>query len=353
MNAKPLTVLLLFSSADIGGAERSLSRMAFSNTNPMVSYQFATFGSSGKWSEWIASKSIKPHCFNYKIWPLLKYIYLFKPDIIYILGFRLSVLLRFVCVLFSKSILVQGVRWNPNSNSMLDRVFRLVEHVFSFLLDGYIANSNSTRKVLSSIVKSKVELIYNGISLPLNQTSTNSKNNNVITIANLSVRKGHKDYLKVISEVVKRVPNSQFIFLGYDNLNGEIQKLIVEENLSSNVQYLGFQENVEHFLARSSIFVLPSKYGEGCPTSILEAFSYKLPVVAYQIDGIPELVSNNVDGILVDVGDNDSLANAIEDLLLDSNKAENMGNKGYLKIKENFLLTDMIKQHNAYFLGLK
>ena len=353
MTAEPLTVLLLFSSAEIGGAERSLSRMAFSNKNPLVSYQLATFGSAGTWSEWIESMFIKPHCFNYKIWSLLKYIYLTKPDVIYIVGFRLSVLLRFFCVFFSKSMLVQGVRWNPNSNSMLDRIFRLVEHGFSFLLDGYITNSNSTREVLNSIVKNKVELIYNGISYPLNKPSRNSQNNNVITIANLSRRKGHRDYLKVISDIVKKVPSSQFLFLGYDNLNGEIQKLIVEENLSSNVQYLGFQENVEHFLAKSTIFVLPSKYGEGCPTSILEAFSFKLPVVAYRIDGIPELVSNNVDGVLVDVDDNDSLANAIEDLLLDPNKAENMGSKGYQKVKENFLLNDMIKQHNDYFLSLK
>ena len=353
MTTEPLTVLLLFSSSDIGGAERSLSRMAYYNTSPLVSYNFATFGSTGTWSKWIESMNIKPNCFNYKFWLLLKYIYLNKPDVIYIIGFRLSVFLRFFCILFSKSLLVQGVRWNPNSNSILDRVFRLVEHFFSFLLDGYIANSNSTKEVLSSIVKNKVELIYNGISYPSNKTSNNSKNNNVITIANLSVRKGYKDYLKVISDIVKRVPSSQFLFLGHDNLNGEIQKLIVEENLSSNVQYLGFQENVEHFLAKSTIFVLPSKYGEGCPTSILEAFSFKLPVVAYRVDGIPELVSNNVDGVLVDVGDNDSFVNAIEDLLLDPNKAKNMGSKGFQKVKENFLLNDMIKQHNTYFLGLK
>ena len=119
-----------------------------------------------------------------------------------------------------------------------------VEKSFSFLLDGYIVNSNSAKKVLNSISNNKVELIYNGISSPSNRISRSS-NNNVITIANLSERKGHKEYLNVISNIVRRVPSSQFLFLGYDNLDGEIQKLIVEEKLSSNVQYLGFQENVE------------------------------------------------------------------------------------------------------------
>ena len=350
MATKSIKVLLLFSGSVIGGAERSLTRMAFSNSNNLVSYQLATFGSFGEWNKWAESLVIKP--FNYKIWSLFRYILINKPDVIYIIGFRLSVYLRLFCLIFTKCKLVQGVRWHPNSNSMLDRVFRFVEKLFSFLLDGYIVNSNSAEKVLSSIANNKVKLIYNGISYPSNRVSK-SDNNNVITIANLSERKGHKEYLKVISDVVKSVPNSQFLFLGYDNLDGEIQKLIIEKNLEPNVQYLGFQENVENFLTKSTIFVLPSKYGEGCPTSILEAFSFKLPVIAYRINGIPELVSHNDDGILIDLGDSDSFAKAIEDLLLNPIKAAEMGAKGYQKVKEKFTLDNMTKKHNEYFLRLK
>ena len=260
MATESIKVLLLFSSSDIGGAERSLTRMAFANSNSLVSYQLATFGSLGEWSKWAENLSIKPYCFNYKIWSLFRYILINKPDVIYIIGFRLSVYLRLFCRIFTKCKLVQGVRWHPNSNSMLDRFFRFVERLFSFLLDGYIVNSNSAKKVLISIANNKVELIYNGISYPSNRI-LKSDNNNVITIANLSERKGYKEYLNVISDVIKSVPNCQFLFLGYDNLNGEIQKLIIEKKLEPNVQYMGFQENVENFLTKSTIFVLPSKYG--------------------------------------------------------------------------------------------
>ena len=141
--------------------------------------------------------------------------------------------------------------------------------------------------------------------------------------------------------------------MGYDKLNGEIQKLIIEKKLEPNVQYMGFQENVENFLTKSTIFVLPSKYGEGCPTSILEAFSFKLPVIAFRIDGIPELVSHNDDGILIDPGDSESFAKAIENLLLNPIKAAEMGAKGYQKVKEKFILDNMTKKHNEYFLRLK
>jgi glycosyltransferase involved in cell wall biosynthesis len=249
---------------------------------------------------------------------------------------------------------VQGVRWNPNSNSMLDKTFRFVERLFGSLLDGYIVNSNSARLNLNKLVKKNIELIYNGIAdiQPINSKKSDNKNI-IITIANLSVRKGYEDYLRAIAIVVNKVPESRFLFLGKDNLDGKIQQLIIDNNLENNVQYLGFQEKIDEFLENSAVFVLPSLYGEGCPTSILEAFSFSLPVVAYQIDGIPELVTHGVDGLLFDVGDVNALADGIINLLLDPEKSTKMGISGYQKVKNYFLLKDMVKKHNDYFLGLK
>ena len=353
MNSIPISVLLLFSSSDIGGAERSLSRMALANKNPNLLYDIATFGSHGVLSNWLKSKSMNCRCFDNKTWKLMKYIYISKPDVIYIVGFRLSVFLRFFCKICTKNIVVQGVRWNPSSQSKLDKSFRFFERFFSFLIDGYIVNSNSARELLKTISINKVELIYNGISnFQHNKYPTSSKNY-VITLANLSRRKGHVEYLKTIHNVLREIPDTQFLFLGHDNLNGQVQQIIFEQGLSSNVRYLGFQGDVSNYLTESSIFVLPSLFGEGCPTSILEAFSHKLPVIAYRIDGIPELVSHDDDGLLVEPGDTENLTIAIKDLLLNPTKANQMGVKGYTKIKENFSLEVMTRKHNEYFLGLK
>ena len=109
MTSNPISVLLLFSSSDIGGAERSLSRMALANKNPNLLYDIATFGSHGVLSNWLKSKSMNCRCFDNKTWKLMKYIYISKPDVIYIVGFRLSVFLRFFCKIFTKNIVVQGV----------------------------------------------------------------------------------------------------------------------------------------------------------------------------------------------------------------------------------------------------
>ena len=214
-------------------------------------------------------------------------------------------------------------------------------------------NSNSAKQSLNKLTSKNVTLIYNGIANIQQAGLKKSNNKNIITVANLSARKGYEDYLSAIAIVVKKVPESRFVFLGKDNLNGKIQQLIIDNNLENSVQYLGFQEKIDDLLDGSAVFVLPSLYGKGCPTSILEAFSFSLPVVAYQIDGIPELVTNGVDGLLFDVGNVSALAEGITSLLLDPEKSTKMGISGLHKVKDYFLLNDMVKKHNDYFLGLK
>ena len=352
-NFQKIKILVLFSSSDIGGAERSLSRMALSNKDDSISYQLSTFGNHGSWSEWVLNLNGTPICFNHSAWKLIKYVYKEKPDIVYIIGFRLSVLFRIIKGFLPKMHLVQGIRWNPDSNVMLDKTFRFVERLFGFLLDGYIVNSNSARQSLHKLVNKNVELIYNGIADIQEVNLKKSNNKNIITVANLSARKGYEDYLRAIAIVIKKVPESQFLFIGKDNLNGKIQQIIIDNNLENNVQYLGFQKKIDVLLEDSAVFVLPSLYGEGCPTSILEAFAFSLPVVAYQIDGIPELVEDGVDGLLFDAGNVKALAEGIISLLLDPEKSRIMGISGHQKVKDYFLLDDMVKKHNDYFLRLK
>ena len=247
---------------------------------------------------------------------------------------------------------MQGVRWNPSSDSKLDKFFRLFERFFSFLIDGYIVNSNSAKELLLSVAIENVELIYNGVSNLQNNENKSAKKKYVVTVANLSIRKGYFEYLGVIERIIQEFPDAQFLFLGYDNLNGKVQKLIKEKALSSNVKYLGFKENIGEYLNQSKFFVLPSLYGEGCPTSILEAFKYKLPVIAYEIDGIPEIVDNNVDGILVNQFDINSLENAIKKLIKNPDKVKIMGERGYDKLKKNYSLDTMLEKHNSFFLEL-
>ena len=132
-----------------------------------------------------------------------------KIDIIYVCGFR-ALILRFVKVFLPKVKLVQGIRWNPNSKSSLDYVFRFVERYLFRLVDKYIANSEAAAETLfvrCKIPKEKIKVIYNGISsnqqkiIPLNKRPLE-----VLTVANINPRKGHAEYLKE-QIVLATIPN--------------------------------------------------------------------------------------------------------------------------------------------------
>jgi glycosyltransferase involved in cell wall biosynthesis len=357
-----MIVLLLFSSADIGGAERSLSRMTFISKG--IDYKVATLGGEGSWSEWIREEGHQPIVFgratsynsqlNYTpYWRLATYLRNNAVDMIYVCGVRASIVLRFFRFFFPMIKLVHGVRWNPDSNSRLDQVFRLIERFTHQFVDAWITNSIVAKKTLierCAIPSEQVFMIYNGLySLPERVMPLNERPMVVLTVANLSPRKGYVEYLLVIQKLVKIIPDIRFVFLGKDTMNGKVQKMIDELNLSTFVSYEGFQKDISKWYKKSRLFVLPSLWNEGAPTSILEAMSYSIPCIAFSIDGIPELIDTEINGVLLKKGDYLNLEEAIIQLITNNAKAVKQGKEGYKKVSTSFKLSDTEKMHRKIF----
>jgi glycosyltransferase involved in cell wall biosynthesis len=184
------------------------------------------------------------------------------------------------------------------------------------------------------------------VNLPLNITPFSERPIEVLTVANLNKRKGYIEYLKNISKIVGLPKNVKFIFVGRDDMDGIVQKKIIELGLSERVSYEGFQPDVKEYYNRAKLFVLPSLWGEGCPTVILEAFSYSVPVMAYGIDGVPELINNGDDGLLLNIKDGNAFKKIIN-LLNDYNNLSIMGERGRNKIKNRFTIEFCVSRHNA------
>ena len=119
-------------------------------------------------------------------------------------------------------------------------------------------------------------------------------------------------------------------------MNGEVSKAIEINNLTKNIEYLGFLSDVKKELLASNLFVLPSLYSEGCPTSIMEAMQCGLPCIAYDICGNNELIVEGVTGLLAKKNDFEMLSEKICYLLEDKLKHNQMSRAASLRIKENF-----------------
>lgn len=359
-----VSVMLLFSSSELGGAERSLSRMALAS--PEVGYQLATLYGEGPWCDWIRSQGREPLVLGCggaggglmlgAFWRLIRHVRSHPVDVIYVCGARAALLLRLLRIFLPGIKLVHGVRWNPNSDSRLDRFFRGMEWLMHSFVDGWITNSAVAKQTLVSrcgIPVERVFVIYNGLeSLPIDVPQLGERPMEVLTVANLNPRKGHREYLHVVREVLKAVPDAKFVFVGRDDMNGEIQRAIEEAGLSDSVRCEGFQADVMPWYRRARVFVLPSLWNEGCPTAILEAMSFAIPCVAFAMDGIPELVEDGDHGILLQCGDYSGMAAAIIRMLTDDDKASKLGGNGQERMYSHFKLENTATLHSVAFMEI-
>ncbi len=360
-----LNVLLLFSSSELGGAERSLSRMAFASQE--MDYQLATWYGEGPWCDWVRSQGREPLVLGNgastsggmmlgALWRLVRYVRRHPVDVIYVCGARVALLLRLLRILLPRIKLVHGVRWNPDSDSRLDRFFRLVERFTHSLVDAWITNSAVAKTTLVSrcgIQTERIFVIYNGLeALPTEVPPLCERPMEVLTVANLNPRKGHKEYLQAVREVLKTVPDAKFVFVGRDDMNGEVQQAIAEAGLSDQVRCEGFQADVSPWFKRARVFVLPSLWNEGCPTAILEAMSFAIPCVGFAMDGIPELVENGHQGMLLQCGDYSGMAAAIIQILTDNSKAARLGECGQGRVHSNFRLENTAALHSVAFKNI-
>jgi glycosyltransferase involved in cell wall biosynthesis len=99
-------------------------------------------------------------------------------------------------------------------------------------------------------------------------------------------------------------------------LEPEIRDLIASKNLEQHFSLTGFRGDVDKLLPGLDIFLFTSKQ-EGFGTSLLDAFAAGVPVVATKVGGIPEIVQNEVNGLLAEAGDSEALAKQVLKLLQD------------------------------------
>ena len=103
----------------------------------------------------------------------------------------------------------------------------------------------------------------------------------------------------------------------------------------------------------ASAFILPS-FSESFPLTILEAMSCGVPVIASDIGGVPEIVQNEKDAILINAGDSKELSNAISRILIDDNFVNNIKINARNKILDKFNVETMAKNTaNAYIKAIE
>ena len=216
-----------------------------------------------------------------------------------------------------------------------------------------IAVSLYTRNELTELYdvdEEKIHVIYNGVDTQKFKPNRDrvglrlelgleEEQKTILCVGRLYYRKGITTLLQSIPKVVQKFEDVKFVISGkgFKKNEEKLRKLAEKLKIKESVMFLGYvpDEKLPDLYAASDIFVLPALY-ENFPFAILEAQSTGLPVISTKVGGIPEFLTNNKNGLLVDPSDPEQLAQKIMALLQDPELAEELGRCGRNLVEEKF-----------------
>lgn len=207
------------------------------------------------------------------------------------------------------------------------------------------------------VIKVKKVKVLGGIGLNLDHykySENFSSNISFIFIARLLAEKGIHDYIKAAKIIKEKYPSVNFIVLGA--IDKEALGSLKEEELASLVktniiEYPGQVNNVSEWIAKASVFVLPSYYREGVPRSTQEAMAIGRAIITTDVPGCRETVVNGVNGFLVPKWNPDALAEKMIYFIEHPEQIRIMGAESYKIAVEKFD-AEKVNQRLLNILGL-
>jgi len=159
--------------------------------------------------------------------------------------------------------------------------------------------------------------------------------------------------LQVINKIQYINPNLNVIIAGTGEQLNELEKQSAKLGLSNIVKLIGVQKEISKLLWVYDIFVLTSLV-EGSPNALLETMSSGLPVIATDVGGVPEIIKNNQNGILIPKQDENALVEKIIQLMNNPELRTRLGKNAREFVLENHSIDNTVKNlENIYFQLLK
>jgi glycosyltransferase involved in cell wall biosynthesis len=213
-----------------------------------------------------------------------------------------------------------------------------------------IAVSRYVRQYLISagVSEERVETIYDGIMKPdANSHSTlrtelglDSSAIVAGTVAIMRDKKGHEDLIAAAQPMLAEHPNLHFVMAGDGPWFEKIKNIVDSLGLGHRIHLLGFRTDVPNVLRGCDLFVLPTQQ-EALGQSYIEAMAAGLPVIGTNVDGVPEVITHGVNGLLVPPHDVKALRTAIARLVDNPGLRVQFGVAGRLLTDVNFTIDAM------------
>jgi glycosyltransferase involved in cell wall biosynthesis len=362
-----INLLHLTSSSDIGGTERMLVNLLSRIDRARFANVVCSLTGGGELTKRLQAHGFEAHTLNLshpfqlaRVRTLYRLMKSRHFDVIQTYGLRADTIGRILARWAGIPFIISSIRspdpWRRWYHILIDRATHPLANLF-------ISNSEAGKKSRIEREKypaEKIRLIYNGIPEPP-QFSAEEKaalkkkfgvldkaSPVVAMVANLRIMKGHADVIHALPNLKNLLPDIIFLFAGRDDSSGSMERLAHNLGVTEQIRFLGYQPEPAEILTASDIFLLPSHW-EGCPASLLEAMAMGRPCIAANVGGIPEIITDKQNGLLIQPHSPEAITEAVHFLATHHAEASRMGESARAAFLEHFTLERMISEYEELY----
>ena len=212
------------------------------------------------------------------------------------------------------------------------------------------------------VPKEKIELVRSGLDLNAYSTTAvrpetrdvlnlSQDHHLVLYIGRLRPVKGVEYGLRAFAIASSRHPNLHMALAGEGEQLGYLQQLVAHLDIPHRVTFLGIRRDLPNLLAASDSVLIPS-LTEGFPRTAIEAMAAGKPIVATDVGGTSEAITNGKTGILVPPKDINAMANALGELIVDVNLQTRLGKAGMQHAQQNYPIENYVKRLDGLYSRL-
>jgi glycosyltransferase involved in cell wall biosynthesis len=210
-----------------------------------------------------------------------------------------------------------------------------------------VSNDAREASLKEGISVRRLRTVLNGIDLKRFTPTAVSHQKPAVLVARLSPEKDVNTLLQAVEIVIRQQPDFRLQIAGDGSCMAELRRTADRLDLGC-VSFLGNVANIPGLLSQSSMFILPS-LTEGISLTILEAMASGLPVIATRVGGTPEVVVNDVTGLLVDPRSPESLSKHILELWRNPQRRSEMGRASRARVESLFDIRRTIEDYELLY----
>lgn len=293
-----------------------------------------------------------------------KLIKKYHPDVLYAHSSKAGAIARIGNIGLGKKCIYNPHGWafNMQGSKKKQAMYVIIERILAHLCDKIVCISDAEKEsaLKNKICKeNKLQVIYNGIDIEKYEKNPVWESRRALNIPDdafvvgmvgrVSTQKAPDVFIRAAKEIKKEIPNAFFVIVGSGELEEEIQVYAQDNNLDDALLITGWVDEPMKYIKQFDVAVLLSRW-EGFGLVLAEYMYAKKPIVATNVDAIPNLIAHGENGLLVEVENYEATAEAVIRFYKDRALADRLSKNGYRRVLERYDVRRVAEEHEKMMI---